>query len=219
MDLIKKFEAGFIAGATAVNPDIEILSQYVSQPPDFNGFNDSAKGKEIATAMYADGADVVYHAAGATGLGVFEAAKEAGEPGSVWAIGVDSDQYNQVSADLQPYILTSMLKRVNVAVYETIKAYVEDNVHCPASACSISLLTAWATPRPAASSTTSRQSSTATPSRSSPGRSSSRRPPEPTSSAHQLVNHGAAARQPGGRSCCVAVLRVCCVAMRSAPMK
>ncbi len=125
MDLIKKFEAGFIAGAEAVNPEIEILSQYVSQPPDFNGFNDSAKGKEIASAMYADGADVVYHAAGATGLGVFEAAKEAGEPGSVWAIGVDSDQYNQVSADLQPYILTSMLKRVNVAVYETIKSYVE----------------------------------------------------------------------------------------------
>ncbi|HEY5876008.1 MAG TPA: BMP family ABC transporter substrate-binding protein [Ilumatobacteraceae bacterium] len=126
MDLIKKFEAGYVAGAKAVNPDIEILSQYVSQPPDFNGFNDSAKGKEIAAAMYADGADVVYHAAGATGLGVFEAAKEAGEPGSVWAIGVDSDQYNQVSADLQPYILTSMLKRVNVAVYETIKSYVED---------------------------------------------------------------------------------------------
>ena len=125
MDLIKKFEAGYVAGAKAVNPDIEILSQYVSQPPDFNGFNDSAKGKEIAAAMYADGADVVYHAAGATGLGVFEAAKEAGEPGSVWAIGVDSDQYNQVSADLQPYILTSMLKRVNVAVYETIKSYVE----------------------------------------------------------------------------------------------
>ena len=127
LDLIKKFEAGFIAGAKHINPDIEILSQYVSQPPDFNGFNDSAKGKEIAAAMYADGADVVYHAAGATGLGVFEAAKEAGEPGSVWAIGVDSDQYNQVSADLQPYILTSMLKRVNVAVYETIKDYVEGN--------------------------------------------------------------------------------------------
>jgi len=127
MDLIKKFEAGFIAGVKAVDPDIEILSQYVSQPPDFNGFNDSAKGKEIAAAMYADGADVVYHAAGATGLGVFEAAKDAGDPGSVWAIGVDSDQYNQVSAELQPYILTSMLKRVDVAVYETVKDYVEGN--------------------------------------------------------------------------------------------
>ncbi len=123
--LIQKFQAGFEAGAKAVNPDIEILAQYISQPPDFNGFNDSAKGKEIAAAMYADGADIVYHAAGASGLGVFEAAKEAGEPGAVWAIGVDSDQYLTVEADLQPYILTSMLKRVDVAVYETIKAYTE----------------------------------------------------------------------------------------------
>ena len=124
-DLIKKFEAGYAAGAKAVNPDIEILAQYVSQPPDFSGFNDAAKGKEIAGAMYADGADVVYQAAGATGLGVFEAAKDAGEPGSVWAIGVDSDQYLTVSAELQPYILTSMLKRVDVAVFETIKAFTE----------------------------------------------------------------------------------------------
>jgi basic membrane protein A len=121
-DLIKKFEAGYIAGAKAVNPDIEVLSNYISQPPDFSGFNDAAKGKLAAASMYEAGADVVYHAAGATGLGVFQAAKEAGAPGEVWAIGVDSDQYNQVEADLQPYILTSMLKRVDVAVYETIKA-------------------------------------------------------------------------------------------------
>jgi basic membrane protein A len=124
-DLIKKFEAGFIAGAKAVNPDIVILSKYVSQPPDFTGFNNAAAGKEIAAGMYAEGADVVYHAAGATGLGVFEAAKEAGDPGTVWAIGVDSDQYNQVGPDLQPYILTSMLKRVDVAVFDTIKAEVD----------------------------------------------------------------------------------------------
>ena len=59
----------------------------------------------------------------APGLGVFEAAAEAGEPGEVWAIGVDSDQYNLVPAELQPYILTSMLKKVDVAVYETIEAF------------------------------------------------------------------------------------------------
>ena len=121
-DLIKKFEAGFIAGAEAVNPDIEVLSQYITQPPDFAGFNDPAHGKEIAASMYGDGADVVYAAAGGSGLGVFEAAGEAGEPGEVWAIGVDSDQYNLVSAALQPYILTSMLKKVDVAVYSTIEA-------------------------------------------------------------------------------------------------
>jgi basic membrane protein A len=126
-DLIKRFEAGFTAGATAVNPDIEVLVSYISQPPDFTGFNDSAKGKEIAAAQYADGADVIYSAAGASGLGAFEAAAEAGAPGEVWAIGVDSDQYNLVSPELQPYILTSMLKKVDVAVYETAKAFAEGN--------------------------------------------------------------------------------------------
>jgi basic membrane protein A len=126
-DLIKRFEAGFAAGARQVNPDIEVLVNYISQPPDFTGFNDSAKGKEIAAAQYADGADVIYSAAGASGLGAFEAAAEAGAPGEVWAIGVDSDQYNLVSPELQPYILTSMLKRVEVAVYETTKAYAEGN--------------------------------------------------------------------------------------------
>ncbi|HWM19028.1 MAG TPA: BMP family ABC transporter substrate-binding protein [Ilumatobacteraceae bacterium] len=125
IDLIKKFEAGFIAGATAVNPDIEILSNYASQPPDFSGFNAPNVGLEIATQMYADGADVIYHAAGGTGLGVFQAATEAGAPGEVWAIGVDSDQWQTADPAQQPYILTSMLKRVDVAVYETIKAEAE----------------------------------------------------------------------------------------------
>jgi basic membrane protein A len=125
IDLIKKFEAGYIAGAKAVNPDITILSKYISQPPDFTGFNNAAAGKEVAAQMYADGADVVYHAAGATGLGVFQAAKEAGAPGETWAIGVDSDQYLTASPDLQPYILTSMVKHVDVSVYETIKAETE----------------------------------------------------------------------------------------------
>ncbi len=124
-DLIKKFEAGYIAGAKAVNPDIVVLSQYVSQPPDFSGFTDTAKGKEIAGQMYADGADVVYHAAGQTGNGVFEAASEAGAPGEVWAIGVDSDQHHSAAPEVQPYILTSMLKRVDLAVFETIKAETE----------------------------------------------------------------------------------------------
>jgi basic membrane protein A len=125
IDLIKKFEAGYIAGAKAVNPDINIVSKYISQPPDFTGFNNAAAGKEVAAQMYADGADVVYHAAGATGLGVFEAAKDAGAPGETWAIGVDSDQYLTASPDLQPYILTSMVKHVDVSVYETIKAETE----------------------------------------------------------------------------------------------
>jgi basic membrane protein A len=126
-DLIKKFEAGYVAGATEVNPDIEVLVNYITQPPDFTGFNDPARGKEIAASQYEAGADVIYSAAGGSGLGAFEAAAEAGAPGEVWAIGVDSDQYNLVEADLQPYILTSMLKKVDVATYDTIKVFCEGN--------------------------------------------------------------------------------------------
>jgi basic membrane protein A len=124
--LIQKFQAGFQAGAEHINPDIVVDVSYISQPPDFSGFNDPAKAKEIAAGMYEGGADVVYHAAGGSGSGLFEAAKEASEGGEQhWAIGVDSDQYQTAPPELQPYILTSMLKRVNVAVYETIRAQVE----------------------------------------------------------------------------------------------
>jgi basic membrane protein A and related proteins len=121
-DLIKKFEAGYVAGAKAVNADIQVDVQYITQPPDFTGFNDPAKGKEIATSMYSDGADVVYAAAGGSGLGVIQAAADTGKQGEVWAIGVDSDQYNLVDANLQPYVLTSMLKKVDVAVDSSIEA-------------------------------------------------------------------------------------------------
>ena len=129
IDLIHKFEAGYEAGAKEINPDIQIDVKYISQPPDFSGFADPADGKEIAAGMYGDGADVVYHAAGGSGAGLFTAAKEASQSSGqqVWAIGVDSDQYLTAPDDEKPYILTSMLKRVDVAVYETIKAYVNDD--------------------------------------------------------------------------------------------
>ncbi len=155
IDLIKRFEAGFAAGVEAAKPGTEVLVQYITQPPDFSGFNDPAKAKEIAGAMYGDGADIIYSAAGGSGLGAFEAAKEAGAPGEVWAIGVDSDQatiiqgtypdqaariltsmmknsdqYNLVGPDLQPYILTSMLKRVDVATFEFIKAFYNGEAAC-----------------------------------------------------------------------------------------
>jgi basic membrane protein A and related proteins len=124
-DLIKKFEAGYVAGAQAVNPDIEVLTNYITQPPDFGGFNDPARAKEIAAAQYEAGADVIFHAAGGSGGGLFEAAAEAGEPGEVWAIGVDSDQYLNATPATQPYILTSMLKKVDVATFGTIKAFTD----------------------------------------------------------------------------------------------
>lgn len=127
IDLIKKFEAGFVAGAKHVKPDIEIDVKYISQPPDFSGFADPAKGKEIALGQYNGGADVIYHAAGGSGAGLFEAAKQVSEESGskVWAIGVDSDQAQTAPEEVREYILTSMLKRVDVAVYETIKAFVE----------------------------------------------------------------------------------------------
>ena len=116
--LIHKFDDGFQAGAKAVKSDIKIRSTYISQAPECGGFNDPAKGQETAKGMYDGGADVVFAAAGGSGTGVFQAAKAA----NTLAIGVDSDQYKSASPDLQPVIMTSMLKRVDVAVYDFIKS-------------------------------------------------------------------------------------------------
>jgi basic membrane protein A and related proteins len=118
-DLIKKFEAGYVAGAKATNPDIKVDVKYIEES-DLSGFGDPAGGKDAATAEYDNGADVVYHASGASGSGVFEAAADAGT--GKWAIGVDSDQYLTASASAKPHILTSMLKRVDVATFDMIKS-------------------------------------------------------------------------------------------------
>jgi basic membrane protein A len=115
--LLQKFEAGFAAGAKAVNPQIKVQVKYLSDPPKCTGFNDPAAGQTTANGMYDAGADVVYAAAGGSGDGVFKAAKER----SALAIGVDSDQYNKVDASLKDVILTSMLKRVDVAVFDFVK--------------------------------------------------------------------------------------------------
>ncbi|MEZ5167116.1 MAG: BMP family ABC transporter substrate-binding protein [Acidimicrobiales bacterium] len=74
--LIEKFEAGYIAGAKAVNPDIEVISEYISAFPDFAGFESPDQGKETAAPMYDEGADIVYAAAGSSGSGMFQAAAE-----------------------------------------------------------------------------------------------------------------------------------------------
>lgn len=111
--LIKKFEVGYEAGAKAVNPDIEVQVRYLTQPPDFSGFADPAKGKTTAGGMFDKGADVVYHAAGGSGAGVFEAAQAAGGK----AIGVDSDQARTADRSVRDVIMTSMLKNIDVAVF------------------------------------------------------------------------------------------------------
>jgi basic membrane protein A len=117
--LIEKFEAGYIAGAKSINPDITVTSQYITEFPDFDGFQSPDRAKEIATAMYSEGADIVYAAAGLSGSGMFQAAAETSEATGtkVWGIGVDSDQYNTVDPAVQQYVLTSMVKHVDVAVY------------------------------------------------------------------------------------------------------
>ncbi len=120
-DLIKKFEAGYKAGAMAVNPSIKIDVKYLTQPPDFSGFNSVDKGKAAAEGMYQGGADIVYHAAGGSGGGVFTAAKAAGK----LAIGVDSDQAKTAAADVRSVIMTSMIKKVDVGVYDFIKSVKE----------------------------------------------------------------------------------------------
>jgi len=110
--LIRKFEAGYEAGVKQVCPDCKIFSGYAGTEP--KAFADPAKGKELAIAQYGRGADIIYHASGKTGDGVFDAAKGQKK----MAIGVDSDQFHVAPC----CVLTSMLKKVDVAVFDTIKA-------------------------------------------------------------------------------------------------
>jgi len=123
--LIHKFEAGFKAGAEAAKPGITVDVQYLSPNGDFSGFNDPAKGQITAQGMFDSGADIVYHAAGGSGVGVFQAAAASNKR----AIGVDSDQYNTVDDPaLKAVIMTSMLKRVDNAVQTFIGNFADGKV-------------------------------------------------------------------------------------------
>ncbi|HEU5299367.1 MAG TPA: BMP family ABC transporter substrate-binding protein [bacterium] len=119
--LIEKFEAGYIAGARYVKPSLRVLSDYAGTTGE--AFRDPVKGKELALAQYDRRADIIYHASGGTGIGVFEAAVTKDK----MAIGVDADQSLTVKEDQRGQILTSMIKRVDVSVFETIKAVVDGN--------------------------------------------------------------------------------------------
>lgn len=109
--LIRKFEAGYEAGVKQVCPDCEILSGYAGVDP--KAFADPTKGKELALTQYSRGVDIIFHASGKTGDGVFNAAKQE----SKMAIGVDSDQFHVAPC----CVLTSMIKQVDVAVFDTIR--------------------------------------------------------------------------------------------------
>jgi len=123
--LIQKFQAGFEAGVKAANPSATVTAKYITEPPDFTGFNSPQQGETIATGMYNDGIDIIYAAAGGSGAGVFKAAKATGNLG----IGVDSDQYNSPTlADVKDVIITSALKQVDVATFDFITSAVNGEV-------------------------------------------------------------------------------------------
>ena len=109
--LIHKFEAGYRAGVTHVCPDCTVVAQYAGVTPE--AFRNPGRGKELALSQYQSGVNVIFHASGSTGLGVFEAARATGK----LAIGVDADQY----AEAPGYVLTSMVKGVDAAVYDAIQ--------------------------------------------------------------------------------------------------
>ncbi|MEW5849123.1 MAG: BMP family ABC transporter substrate-binding protein [Myxococcota bacterium] len=109
--VIRRFQAGFLAGARHVRPDVEVKTVYVAKGPE--GFASPGLGKSQALALYDQGVEIIFHASGATGLGVFEAAKERGK----LVIGVDADQWSAAPG----HVLTSMVKRVDTAVYDAIK--------------------------------------------------------------------------------------------------
>ena len=109
--VVSRFEYGYKAGVKAANDKADVNVQYAGT------FSDAAKGKSIANQMYGNGSDIILSAAGGTGLGAIESAKEQNK----YAIGVDRDQ-----SDLAPEnVLTSALKKVNVGVYDTVKEFVE----------------------------------------------------------------------------------------------
>jgi len=109
--VIKKFETGFIAGVHAVDPSIKVVSGYIGMTG--SAFANPAKGKELALGQFAKGADIIYEAAGASGLGVIEAARETGK----LVICTDRDQ----EPDAPGFVLTSMIKSVDRAVLKTVE--------------------------------------------------------------------------------------------------
>ena len=106
--LIRKFACGYVQGVKSVNPDIEVLQNMTGTTP--SAWNDPVKGGELAQSQIDRGADVVYHAAGGTGIGVIQTTADAGK----LAIGVDANQNYLAPGN----VLTSMVKRVDVAAYQ-----------------------------------------------------------------------------------------------------
>lgn len=120
-ELIQRFETGFAAGVKSTDPQAAALLINRQEVKYAGSFDDVNKGYELAKSLINDGCDVIYHAAGGVGIGMFKAVKEANDAGKkVWAIGVDQDQAVTVP-DYSKYILTSCIKRVDTATYNVAK--------------------------------------------------------------------------------------------------
>ncbi|WP_205830010.1 BMP family ABC transporter substrate-binding protein [Microbispora hainanensis] len=122
--LVRKFEVGYVQGVKHVNPRVRIRIAYLTGPHDLNGFYRPDKAEKVARRMYRAGADVVYQVAGASGAGVFRAANDAG----AWAIGVDYDQAKSADPAVRHVIMTSMIKRIDVAVYDYLAGVADHTV-------------------------------------------------------------------------------------------
>jgi basic membrane lipoprotein Med (substrate-binding protein (PBP1-ABC) superfamily)/DNA-binding SARP family transcriptional activator len=128
---IWRFQAGFEAGVRAIDPDVEIVTAYLTSPPNYEGFVEPPLGEAAARTLYENGVDVIFHAAGGSGDGVFEAAAVHFEETAahVWVIGVDFDQIVMVggprAVEWRRHILTSVVKHVDIAVYEAIREFAE----------------------------------------------------------------------------------------------
>ncbi|MCG8477818.1 MAG: BMP family ABC transporter substrate-binding protein [Spirochaetales bacterium] len=115
---INDFLVGYIEGAVAVDPDVRVLVSYAGD------FGDPARGKELSLIQYNAGADVIYNVAGGTGLGLMDAAEEAG----AYAIGVDSDQallFAETDPEKAEHIVTSTIKRIDQAILRAVELHVE----------------------------------------------------------------------------------------------
>ena len=126
LPVIERFEAGFREGVKHIDPNITVMVEYLSDFPDLSGFGNPGLAENISLAMYDQGVDVIMHASGSSGFGVFKAAYEKTTSDNSthrWAIGVDADQYMSVPALYRPHVLTSMMKNVDVATKRIIDDY------------------------------------------------------------------------------------------------
>lgn len=130
--LIESFRAGFEQGVKAADPDVEVISELVVPTTDSVGYINDEIGHELAVRMFEQGVDVIFVAAGQSGLGVIEATSERSTSARpLWAIGVDSDQFFDVPADQRDILLTSMYKRMDAGVRAVVDAYESGTLTAP----------------------------------------------------------------------------------------